>query len=127
MLCTGRAVWCYAFLLTGLTGCALCGSRPGCPSERTEAQAGCPSQVACYAHPADNGRYVGYEVGGGAAVHRDGPCREDGTWGWDYLGHCLPSRILLDWFHGTHDQGGPGAYKTDGPRPLEAIENRHQQ
>jgi hypothetical protein len=80
-------------------------------------RAGSPDHTAWYARSSDTGRYTGYYVGGGNAC-RSGQERRtsDGTWGWDYCGFCLPSRINLDWYHGRRYQGGPGAYRTDGPR-----------
>lgn len=112
-----------AVLLAGLAGCSICGKRAECDEE---ARAGHPSQVAPWAHPSDTGRYIGYEVGGGAACHGEGPVSPDeGTWGWDYLGYCLPSKIVLGWWHERRCQGGEGAYKTDGPRPRHTIEGRH--
>jgi hypothetical protein len=79
--------------------------------------------VACYAHPSDTGRYVGYYVGGGAATAWHGGPRQcnEGTWGWDYAGFgLLPHRVALLWNHGTKLQGGAGAYRTDG-RPVKNV------
>lgn len=48
--------------------------------------------------------------------HRgDYPYANEGTWGWDYRGWIIPRRVNLLWWHGRRAQGGPGAYKTDGP------------
>lgn len=116
-----------AVLLAGLGGCALCGGKSGSRDEDQEQRAGYPSEVSPWAHPSDTGRYVGYQVGGGKARHGDGPGPDEGTWGWDYGGFCVPSRIMLDWWHGERRQGGAGAYKVDGPRPLEAIHGRHEE
>ncbi len=58
--------------------------------------------------------------------HAEPPLPDEGTWGWDYHGYCLPSRVILGWWHGRKYQGGEGAYSTDGPRPLHAIEGRHE-
>src|SRR5262245_25195965 len=102
-------------LASGLAGCATCAKED--PQER----AGHPFAVSPCAYPSDTGRYVLYQVGGGSARHGDPPHPEDGTWGWDYQGLCLPSRIVLDWFHGHKEQGGSGAYATDGPRVAEHL------
>jgi hypothetical protein len=118
-----NAIWCCAWLLAGIAGCAWCGRAP----ESGEARAGYPSEVNCCAQPSDDGHYVGYEVGGGSACPGDGPTVYDGTWGWDYSGLWLPARVVLDWFHGTQYQGGTGAYQVDGPRPAEEIERRHEE
>jgi hypothetical protein len=119
-------IWGCAGLLVGLVGCAMCGQgykQALSGEERT----GHPSEISPCAQPSDTGNYVGYQVGGGAACayHGEPPYVDDGTWGWDYKGCLLPSRIILDWFHGTRDQGGYGAYKTDGPRPVEEFEHRN--
>jgi hypothetical protein len=66
--------------------------------------------------PSDTGHYIGYHVGGGANhPHKAEPRRdEEGTWGWDYQGWLLHRRVILGWWHGQRDQGGVGAYRTDG-------------
>jgi hypothetical protein len=113
-----------AALLAGMAGCCFCGKSEHAavpPEERT----GHPEEISCLAAPSDTGKYVGYLVGGGSACHGDGPFVEDGTWGWDYGGFCIPSRVILDWWHGKY-QGGYGAYETDGPRPVECIATRNE-
>jgi hypothetical protein len=92
----------------------------GFAAAQSHDHAGNAEHTAWYAHCSDTGRYVGYYVGGGAASRSHGEARsvEDGTWGWDYHGFCLPSRVILDWFHGRRYQGGQGAYRTDGPHLL---------
>jgi hypothetical protein len=83
--------------------------------------AGSPLEVSPWAHPSDTGRYIGYQVGGGAVIyHRsEPPLADDGTWGWDYQGgHFFRRRVILNWWHGRRYQGGTGAYGTDGPRVL---------
>ena len=88
------------------------GQCPGCrPADE------CPP--ACYARPSDTGRYVGYYVGGGSPYRGDAPAPDEGVWGWDYAGVCFWPRIALLWNHGRRYQGGPGAYRTDGPRLLQ--------
>jgi hypothetical protein len=109
--------------LAWLAGCCCCCKK--CADGET--RAGHPSEVSPLAKPSDDGHYIGYTVGGGSACHGDGPTVDEGTWGWDYAGHCLPSRIILDWFHGRRCQGGAGAYATDGPRPCEELERRHEE
>ncbi len=119
---TRRILGC-AVLLAGLAGCAMCGGGHHEPISREE-RAGNPSELSYLAAPSDTGHYTGYLVGGGAARHADAPETLEGTWGWDYCGIFVPSRIILDWFHGKY-QGGYGAYKQDGPRPIERIEHRN--
>jgi len=75
-------------------------------------RAGCPQIVSPHARPSDTPSYWGYYVGGGAAVHGQPRCPEEGTWGWDYAG-LFPKRVALDWWHGAHAQGGGGSYATD--------------
>ena len=83
----------------------------GCRSSQRD-----PEAIAPHAIPSDTGRYVGYQVGGGCArPHKAEPGGADeGTWGWDYRGW-LPRRVELGWWHGRREQGGGGAYETDGP------------
>ncbi len=113
-------------MLAAAIGCAAPEKAELRGDEASYARAGNPECVRPHARPSDTGHYVGYQVGGGAALTRkaDGPAPDDGTWGWDYCGHWLPSRIVLGWWHGRREQGGAGAYKTDGPRPVERIERR---
>lgn len=114
-------------LLAGVVGCSMCQKRADCDCD-PEARSGYPSQVAPWAHPSDTGRYIGYEVGGGAVTrHGDPPdWPADGTWGWDYAGYCIPPKVILGWWHGRRCQGGEGAYRTDGPRPVHTIEGRNE-
>ncbi len=90
-------------------------------AQQTQHGAGCPQKVACWAVLSENDHYVGYYVGGGAAVCGDcrGPC--DGTWGWDYEGCLLPHLVILRWVHCRRYQGGTGAYATDGPEVPNVI------
>jgi hypothetical protein len=124
---------CLLAVLSALVGCALCGEWDGNrqrkplgpqPGEDQTARAGYPQTVAPWAHPSDTGHYTGYEVGGGAACGGGPPGPDEGTGGWDYCGLFLPSRIILDWFHGKY-QGGGGTYATEGPAPLKKLEERH--
>lgn len=109
-----------------LAGCKCLSS----PEHNDERRAGFPTETSHCARPSDTGRYVGYAVGGGAApcccCKGDAPTDDEGTWGWDYPGLCLPSRIRLDWWHGRREQGGAGDYRTDGPRPLQKLEQSKQ-
>src|SRR5204862_219598 len=60
--------------------------------------------------------YRGDWVGGGLPVFGEGRTLEEGTFGWDYFGILFNKRVALNFSHGRLDQGGFGAYKTDGPR-----------
>lgn len=104
-----------AALLVGLGAFAAAAARGQCPDCRC-GDDGAPARCAA---PSDTGRYVGYYVGGGSACRGDPPGPGEGVWGWDYSGACFWPRIALWWNHGRRYQGGPGAYRTDGPRPLE--------
>ena len=97
--------------------------------EALASRAGHPQEVSCRAGPSDTGAYVGYQVGGGATSRRKGeaPAADEGTWGWDYEGCWWPSRVMLGWWHGKRYQGGLEGYKTDGPRPIKKIEERHEE
>ncbi len=85
-----------------------------CPETPCEGQvrAGCPQIVSRYALPTNTSNYDGYYVGGGAALHGQPRCANEGTWGWDYLG-LFPKCVVLDWWHGAHAQGGGASYATD--------------
>ena len=80
--------------------------------------AGWPQCISRWARPSYGCHETGYYVGGGAAAHGDCRCPHEGTWGWDYHGRLFTKRIALGWHHGRRDQGGYGAYKTDGPHLL---------
>jgi hypothetical protein len=101
-----------------------------CPEHTDECRAGCPNDVSPCAKPSDTGHYVGYQVGGGAVpcccCKGETPTCDEGTWGWDYEGICWPSKIILNWWHGRRYQGGAGAYRTDGPRPLKRLEQKKE-
>jgi len=79
-------------------------------------RAGNPQCVARYARPSNSCADTGYYVGGGAAFRGHARCVGEGTWGWDYTGRLFDRRVWLGWWHGERYQGGPGKYKTDGPR-----------
>ena len=87
-----------------------------------QARAGNPRESPRFAMPSDTGRYIGYWVGGGCAMpHKaEPPTCYEGTWGWDFTGGWFQRRVELGWWHGRRYQGGVGAYKTEGPRFLEA-------
>lgn len=80
------------------------------------ARAGCPQNIRPHARPSNGPHFWGWWVGGGTAFGGEGPCEDEGTWGWDYEGGIIPKRIWLGWSHGRRYQGGTGAYKTDGPK-----------
>ena len=91
---------------------------PGCECQDRHACAGWPQCVSPWARPSYGGHEWGYYVGGGAAAHGDYRCSHEGTWGWDYHGRLFPKRVWLGWHHGRREQGGYGAYKSDGPHIL---------
>ncbi|MEI7685152.1 MAG: hypothetical protein WCL32_09005 [Planctomycetota bacterium] len=86
------------------------------------ARAGQPQEVSRFARAFDCSRMVGYYIGGGAGNPRKAEPRnaDDGTWGLDYSGWLIHRRVDLGWWHGRRYQGGPGAYKTDGPKLIPA-------
>lgn len=89
-------------------------------------KAGYPRCISPLAHPSYNQHYTGGWIGGGKAIGGDEPClHHEGTWGWDYTPLRPGSpRIFLGWSHGRHYQGGTGAYRTDGPKPIERFRER---
>ena len=84
--------------------------------EHSMKRAGNPQNVAHWAIPSPNHRYVGYYVGGGTTFGGEPRQVDDGVWGVDYQGGFLPRRVIQTFSHGRRYQGGTGAYKTDGPR-----------
>jgi hypothetical protein len=80
-------------------------------------RAGYPRCISKLAAPSNTCRYDGYYVGGGAPTYCNaGRCADQGTWGWDFVGKCLPRVVELNWWHHPHEQGGTGSYEPDGPR-----------
>lgn len=109
-------------------------NRADCPPERylqsDWERAGKPHCVAWWAIPPINKEYSACYVGGGTAwiLPRHIRPRQDheGTWGLDYDGLFRPRRVWLNWSCGR-EQGGLGAYETDGaPKIVEAISRRHE-
>lgn len=92
-----------------------------CPPSRYlqcgHCRAGWPKNIACWAQPSADCHYAGGYIGGGAALFGRGRDVEEGTWGLDYRGLCSPRRVFLNWTCGR-EQGGRGAYKTDGEYSL---------
>ncbi|MDZ4852152.1 MAG: hypothetical protein SGI77_22925 [Pirellulaceae bacterium] len=61
---------------------------------------------------------VGY-VGGSTVFFWGEPRKtHEGTFGLDYSGHWFSRKVWLLWSHGHKEQGGAGAYASDGPRIL---------
>jgi hypothetical protein len=106
-----------------LAAAAACGEVAS--AQCRDGQCGCWGQVWPHAQPSDTGRYVGYYVGGGSPFHGEPPTPSEGVWGWDYAGFHFWPRIELWWNHGQRYQGGPGAYRTDGPRVLQQIKEKN--
>lgn len=75
--------------------------------------------VARHAKPTYGPDYGYGWVGGGAPSWRGEPRRvNEGVWGRDYVGVLYLRRVWPNWWHGQRQQGGAGAYRTDGPRLL---------
>lgn len=86
-------------------------------------RAGSPTHVAWYARQTHGSDYaVGY-TGGGLPLPRFARSRtvEEGVWGRDYAGFGYHRRVWLNWSLYGRPQGYGGTYKTDGPRPIEAV------
>ena len=107
-----------AIALTLLTACCVHAQQP----ENDFARAGNPQDVSRFARAFDGSRMIGYYVGGGAVNRHKAEPRDanDGTWGLDYSGWLIHRHVDLGWWHGRRYQGGPGAYKTDGPKLIHA-------
>lgn len=86
-----------------------------CESYDRHARAGWPQCVAPWARASFGPYESGGYIGGGAPFHGDCRCGHEGTWGWDYNGRLFNKHIWLGWHHGRRNQGGTGAYKSDGP------------
>jgi hypothetical protein len=111
-----------------MAGCAFfCKELGPQPGEDQYLRAGRPREVHHCAYPSDTGHYVMYRVGGGAASAHKGepPYPDEGTWGWDYPGRCIYSKIDLLWHHGRY-QGGVGSYRTDGPAPVKQFHEKRE-
>jgi len=79
-------------------------------------RAGNPRSISCLARPSNGPYDDGYYVGGGCACacKADNRYCDEGTWGWDYVGHCWFPIVDLGYWHGRRDQSG--SYKVDGPK-----------
>jgi hypothetical protein len=79
-------------------------------------RAGNPHSISCLARPSNGPHDGGYYVGGGCPCNCKADLRycNEGTWGWDYVGHYLIPIVDLGYWHGRRDQSG--SYKTDGPK-----------
>lgn len=76
-----------------------------------------PYEIGRFAKPTYGPAYGYGWVGGGAPSWRGQPRRRDeGVWGRDYVGVFYLRRVWPNWWHGAREQGGPGAYKPDGPK-----------
>lgn len=92
-------------------------NRGDCPPYRytiSDCQrAGNPHCVAWWAKPSTSLKYSAGFVGGGAAIGGRSRCCSEGIWGMDYHGLFPYRRVWMRWTGGC-EQGGEGAYKTDG-------------
>lgn len=86
-------------------------------TEADHVRAGRPQSTRPHARTSRGPAQVGYYVGGGAAVGGESrDASRDGTWGVDYQPKLLPRAVVLGWNNGRKQQGGQGAYRTDGPK-----------
>jgi len=76
-------------------------------------RAGNPHCVALWAKPSISTKYSTGFVGGGAALGGRSRYCSEGVWGLDYHGLFPYRRVWMRWTSGR-EQGGEGAYKTDG-------------
>ncbi|HUY36951.1 MAG TPA: hypothetical protein VMV69_29805 [Pirellulales bacterium] len=86
------------------------------PASHTLARAGQPQRVRRHSRPTYTREYDAGWVGGGAGILGDSPRTHEGVWGRDYVGLVFPRCVWPHWLHGRREQGGSGAYKSDGPR-----------
>ena len=102
---------------------ALAGTRPvtssrrTAPARATTRPSGVAYPVGRFAKPTYGPDYNYGWVGGGAPSWRGQPRRaNEGVWGRDYQGVVYLRRVWPNWWHGQREQGGAGAYRTDGPK-----------
>jgi hypothetical protein len=92
-------------------------SRDDCPPYRYTIpdcqRAGNPHCVASWAQLSITTKYSAGFVGGGAALGGRSRYCSEGVWGLDYHGLLPYRRVWMRWTSGR-EQGGEGAYKTDG-------------
>jgi hypothetical protein len=86
------------------------------PPVNQEIRSGHSSSIAPWAQLAMRRNYSGGFVGGGAARRGEDRKQIQGTWGWDFHGLLPRKNSWLGWWNGRREQGGRGAYKTEGPR-----------
>jgi hypothetical protein len=79
-------------------------------------RAGYPLELSPLARFAYMCEYTGYYVGGGGKSNANVRAIDQGTWGWDYIGHCRRPLVRLDFRHPAPYQGGEGQYEPDGPK-----------
>ena len=86
------------------------------PPVNHEVRSGHASSIAPWAQPAVRRHYSGGFLGGGAARRGEDRNQIQGTWGWDFHGLLPRQNTWLGWWNGRREQGGRGAYKTEGRR-----------
>jgi hypothetical protein len=86
------------------------------PAPHSLARAGQPQRVKRHSRPTYTRAYDAGWVGGGASFRGDAPRMHEGVWGRDYVGLVYPRLVWPHWLHGRRQQGGTGAYRSDGPR-----------
>ena len=86
------------------------------PPTNDQQRSGYASSIAPWARRTVSRHDSGGFVGGGAARRGEDRSEIQGTWGWDFHGLMGGKKIWLGWGNGRRDQGGRGAYKTEGPR-----------
>ena len=78
-------------------------------------RAGHPKQIAPWAKCSVDGKYSSWFVGGGSPFAKGRPRKStEGTWGTDYSGLFGHARVWLKYTRLHRNQGGEGAYATDG-------------
>ena len=86
------------------------------PPTNDEQRSGYASSIAPWAQRTGSRHYSGGFLGGGAARRGEDRSAIQGTWGWDFHGLLGRKNIWLGRWNGRREQGGRGAYKTEGPR-----------
>ena len=106
----------YLSWLVALTMMAAPELQAADPPVEDKIRSGHASSIAPWAQPGITRHYSGGFLGGGAARRGAGRTQVQGTWCWDFHGLLPRKNIWLGWWNGRRDQGGRGAYKTEGPR-----------
>jgi hypothetical protein len=88
----------------------------------THERAGYPLELSPLAKPGITPNYGVGTVGGSKLFKGTGPTKDEGIFGWDYVGFGRrPGRLFLNWARGSKVYPAHNGYKTDGPHVPDVI------